>query len=72
MSTKCLAAMLLSPLLASCVNPMYSAAERAETAQYLSKVRDPATYYAMDCETFLATKRGGSNIPAWRPTPSTW
>lgn len=70
MSTKCLTAILvLSPLLASCVNPMYSAAERAETAEYLRKVRDPATYYAMDCETFLATKRGWEQYPNMAADP---
>ncbi len=70
MSTKCLATTLvLSPLLASCVNPMYSAAERAETAEYLRKVRDPATYYAMDCETFLATKRGWEKYPNMATDP---
>ncbi|SDG35377.1 S1C family serine protease [Pseudomonas thivervalensis] len=70
MSTKCLAAILvLSPLLASCVNPMYSAAERAETAEYLRKVKDPATYYAMDCETFLATKQGWEKHPSMAGDP---
>ena len=70
MSTKCLAGVLaLVPLLASCVNPMYSAAERAETAEYLRKVRDPATYYAMDCETFLATKRGWEQYPNMAADP---
>lgn len=70
MSTKCLAGTLvLLPLLASCVNPMYSAAERAETAEYLRKVRDPATYYAMDCETFLATKRGWEQHPNMAADP---
>ncbi|QKS85403.1 S1C family serine protease [Pseudomonas bijieensis] len=60
---------MLLPLLASCVNPMYSAAERAETAEYLRKVRDPATYYAMDCETFLATKRGWEQHPNMAADP---
>ncbi|WP_458131669.1 S1C family serine protease [Pseudomonas sp. R3-41] len=70
MSTKCLAALLvLSPLLASCVNPMYSSAERAETAEYLRKVKDPATYYAMDCETFLATKQGWEKHPSMAGDP---
>ncbi|WP_095151311.1 S1C family serine protease [Pseudomonas sp. Irchel s3b5] len=64
MSTKRFALTLaLLPLLASCVNPMYSAAERAETAEYLRKTKDPATYFAMDCETFLATKRGWEQYP---------
>lgn len=70
MSTKCLAAMFaLFPILASCVNPMYSSAERAETAEYLRKVKDPATYYAMDCETFLATKRGWEKYPNMAADP---
>lgn len=70
MSTKCLAGTLVFlPLLASCVNPMYSAAERAETTEYLRKVRDPATYYAMDCETFLATKRGWEKYPNMAADP---
>lgn len=59
----------LAPLLASCVNPMYSAAERAETAEYLRKVRDPATYYAMDCETLLATQRGYDQYPSETTAP---
>lgn len=72
MSTKCLAVMLaLCPVLASCVNPLYSAAERAETAQYLRKAKDPATYYAMDCETFLATKRGYEQYPNMAADPVT-
>ena len=70
MPTKRLAGTLaLFPLLASCVNPMYSSAERAETAEYLRKVRDPATYYAMDCETFLATKRGWEQYPSMAADP---
>jgi hypothetical protein len=60
----------LLPLLASCVNPMYSAAERAETAEYLRKSKDPATYFAMDCETFLATKRGWEQYPSMANDPT--
>jgi len=72
MSTKRIAIPLaLVPLLASCVNPMYSAAERAETAEYLRKARDPATYFAMDCETFLATKRGYDQYPNMATDPTT-
>ncbi|MGG5872243.1 S1C family serine protease [Pseudomonas peli] len=62
-------ALAFVPLLTACVNPMYSAAERAETAEYLRKVRDPATYYAMDCETFLATKRGYDQYPSMAADP---
>ena len=70
MSTKRFALTLaLLPLLASCINPMYSAAERAETAEYLRKSKDPATYYAMDCETFLATKRGWETYPSMANDP---
>lgn len=50
-------ALVFVPLLASCVNPIYSAAERAETAENLRKARDPATYLAMDCEYFLAVQK---------------
>lgn len=71
MRTKRSAATLaLLPLLASCVNPMYSAAERAETAEYLRKSKDPATYFAMDCETFLATKRGWEQYPSMANDPT--
>jgi len=71
MSTKRFALTLaLFPLLASCVNPMYSAAERAETAEYLRKSKDPATYFAMDCETFLATKRGWEQYPSMANDPT--
>lgn len=59
----------LAPLLASCVNPLYSAADRAETAEYLRKVRDPATYHAMDCETLLATQRGYDQYPSETTDP---
>ncbi|MBD9587886.1 PDZ domain-containing protein [Pseudomonas sp. PDM03] len=71
MSTKRSAlTLVLLPLLASCVNPMYSAAERAETAEYLRKSKDPATYFAMDCETFLATKRGWEQYPSMANDPT--
>jgi hypothetical protein len=70
MSTKRFAVTLaLVPLLASCVNPMYSAEDRAQTAEYLRKVRDPATYYAMDCETFLATKKAYDQYPSSATIP---
>ena len=53
---------LTSALLTGCVNPLYSAADRKNTSDYLRKVVDPAYYLAMDCNEFRQQQQVYSTI----------
>lgn len=58
MSVKLVTLMVAStPLLVSCIFLPMSAEEKAGYAEFHRKTESPATYEAMDCWTFLATKK---------------